>query len=126
MSASEKEKTATVLRTAALELRKLASERDAALQKQAEAEARLGQVQQRLEVEKIAMEMHEKGLNTDIPFPDLVLEIEKEAEAGKLPVMREAVKMAAPNMGLHIGSINHDEARGGHSELEQFLVGGID
>jgi hypothetical protein len=125
MNGSNHEKTATVLRTAGATMLKLASERDAATARAEAAEAKLAAVQQRLEAEKLASEMHQKGLNTDLAYDELVLEIEKEASAGKLPVIKEAVKMAAPNMGTHIGSINHDEARGGNSDLERFIVGDV-
>ena len=73
----------------------------------------------------IYFEMHEKGLRHDKEFPDLVDDLEKAASEGKLPVIMEAVKMAAPNMGNHF-SINNDEAAGiGMSDFEAYLVGNV-
>jgi len=122
---TEQEKIAHVFRTAAATLRTVTGERDQALAKVAEQGAQLEQIKNRLEAEKLASEMHQKGLNSDVEFNDLVLDIEKRAAAGDLTMLQEAVKMAAPNMGQSIGSINHDEARGGSSDFERYLVGDV-
>ena len=86
---------------------------------------KLSSVETRLMCEKVAAEMHEKGLRHDTEFPELVDDLEKAASEGRLPVIMEAVKMAAPNMGSHF-SINHDEASaGGMSDFEAYLVGSV-
>jgi hypothetical protein len=121
----EREKIAQVLADASSTLLKVASERDEALQRNAELEAKLAQASTRLEAEKLAAEMHEKGLATDQEFGELVADIEKAASEGELPVVQKAVKLAAPNMGGQF-HINHDEARGtGSTDFERFIVGEV-
>lgn len=130
---TEMNKVAALLRDARETVIKVAGERDSALQLAEQetaradaAEEKLAAVLTRLEAEKLAFEMHEKGLNRDVSMSDLIADIEKRAAEGKLPVIREAVKMAAPSMGQHIGSISNDESRGsGMSDFEAYLVGGV-
>lgn len=122
----EREKIARVLADASSTLLKVASERDGALARNAELEAKLAHATTRLEAEKLAAEMHGKGLRTDVDFGELVSDLEKEASAGRLPVIQEAVKMAAPNMSNGF-QIDHDEARGTAtgSDFERFIVGEV-
>lgn len=121
----EQQKIARVLADAGNTLRKVASERDSAIAENAQLKSKLASVETRLMCEKVAAEMHEKGLRHDKEFPDLVDDLEKAASEGKLPVIMEAVKMAAPNMGNHF-SINNDEAAGiGMSDFEAYLVGNV-
>ena len=125
MPKTENEKIAEVLADAGQTLRKVASERDGALEENRQLKQKLASVETRLTCEKVAAEMHEKGLRQDTEFPDLVDDLEKAASEGRLPVIMEAVKMAAPNMGNHF-SINNDEASGtGMSDLEAYLVGNV-
>lgn len=121
---TEKEKIAQVLAESSLVLRKVASERDEALDELARAKTKLAMVERRLTCEKLAADMHQKGLHTELEFNELVEDLEKAAEQGKLPVIQEAVKMSAPNMGnFHL---NNDETRGsGLTDLESFLVGDV-
>lgn len=121
----EQEKIARVLADAGNTLRKVASERDGALEENGRLKQKLASVETRLVCEKVAAEMHEKGLRHDTEFPELVDDLEKAASEGRLPVIMEAVKMAAPNMGSHF-SINNDEAAGvGMSDFEAYLVGNV-
>lgn len=121
----QQQKIARVLADAGQTLRKVASERDGAMAENGQLRQKLASVETRLMCEKIAAEMHEKGLRHDIEFPELVDDLEKSASEGKLPVIMEAVKMAAPNMGNHF-SINNDEASGiGMSDFEAYLVGNV-
>ena len=84
-------------------------------------------VRTRLECEKVAAQMHEKGINTDQDFTDLVDDLEKAAGEGRLPVIQEAVKMTAPNMGTKIAHTNNDDETAGlgSTQLEQYLVGSV-
>lgn len=119
------QKIAQVLADAGQTLRKVASERDGALVENVQLRQKLASVKTRLMCEKVAAEMHEKGLRHDTEFPELVDDLEKAASEGRLPVIMEAVKMAAPNMGNHF-SINHDESSGdGMSDFEAYLVGNV-
>lgn len=117
---------AQVLATARDALVQLAQERDAEVEKNASLTRQLGAVRTRLECEKTAAEMFEKGLSPDRDFADLVDDLEKAAHEGRLPIIQEAVKMSAPNMGTKIASINHDETTGelSSSQLEQYLLVG--
>ena len=125
MSMTEKEKIAQVLADSRDALRLLSAERDELKEKLAEATNQLGEVRTRLEAEKLAAEMVEKGLKSSDEFTGLVDEIEKAAHDGRLPVLQEAVKLAAADMGAHF-TINQDEASGsGLTELEQYLVGSV-
>jgi flagellar motility protein MotE (MotC chaperone) len=124
--AEEQMKISQVLEATADALEKTAHERDTAVQENLALKEKLAQIEQRLECEKTAAEMHEKGLNLDWAYNDLVEDLVKQAGEGRLPVVREAVKMAAPNMGHRIGNINTDEQRGeAGSELVSFLVGDV-
>ena len=121
----EREKIAKVLADASSTLVKVASERDSAVKENTQLKAKLAHITQRLEVEKLAAQMHDKGLHSDMDFEQLVSDLEKEASEGRLPVIQEAVKMSAPNMGRSF-HINHDEARGtGGSDFERFIVGQV-
>jgi hypothetical protein len=119
-------KIAQVMADGSRALRAVGSERDKLAAENRELKTKLSSIHMRLQCEKVAAEMHEKGLNTDMEFPELVDSLEKDAQAGKLPVIQEAVKMAAPDMGHRIAYINNDETSGsGMSDLEKFLVGSV-
>lgn len=121
-----KTKEAQVLEAARDALIKVASERDEAVAENVQLHSKLAMVHTRLTCEKVAAQMHEKGINTDQDFTDLVEDLEKAAGEGRLPVIQEAVSMTAPNMGTKIASINNDENSGmGSTQLEQFLVGSV-
>lgn len=121
-----KTKEAQVLTSARDVLLKVASERDNLTRERDALKMKLAQVHTRLECEKVAAQMHEKGINTDQDFADLVDNLEKAAYEGRLPIIQEAVQMQAPNMGTKIASINNDETTGqGSSQLEQYLVGSV-
>ncbi len=120
---TEQEKIAQILGDARDALLQVTAERDAAVGRASASETKLASVAQRLEVEKTAAVMVDKGLAADLD--ELIPELEKAAEEGRLPVIQEAVKMAAPSSGSF--HINHDEARtgGSSSDLERYLVGEV-
>ena len=121
-----KTKEAQVLAAARDALIKVASERDAAVEHANKLDIKLASVHQRLECEKVAAQMHEKGINADQDFAELVDDLEKAADEGRLPVIQEAVKMSAPQMGTKIASINNDETSlAGEDQLTQYLVGSV-
>lgn len=122
----QNEKIAEVLADAGHTLRKVASERDTLAEENQQLKRKLAGVERRLFCEKVAADMHSKNLRTDVEFADLVDELEKSADDGRLPAIVEAVKMAAPDMGTHF-TINNDEASGGPgmSDLEAFLIGEV-
>jgi hypothetical protein len=110
---------AQVLQDAAYGLRVMAAERDAALQK-------LASMSRRADAEKLAAQMHDKGIELDKDFTVLADDLEKAAEEGRLSVIQQAVDYVGPNMSLKTGSIS-DESRfsGGNSDLERFIVGDV-
>lgn len=113
-----KEKVARVLADASVALKSVATERD----KLAEENALL---KRHFEAQKTAAAMHYKGLNLDVDYPTLVIELEKAAEAGRLPVIQEAVEMVGPNMG-HLGILTSDETHaGGSNAFESFILGDV-
>ena len=121
-------KIAQVMADGSKALRAVTTERDKLASENTELRTKMSSIQTRLMCEKTAAEMHEKGLNTDIEFTDLVDSLEKDAQAGKLPVIQEAVKMAAPDMGHRIAHINNndDEMSGdGTDPLTKYLVGSL-
>lgn len=119
-------KEAQVAAAARDALVKVASERDEAFAQRDNALAKLAAIELRITCEKVAAEMHEKGINTDRDFLELVGDLEKSASRGKLPVIQEAVAMTAPNMGTKIASLNHDVVTsGGTSQFEQYLFGSV-
>lgn len=121
-----KTKEAQVLAAARDALIKVASERDVAVERANKLDIKLASVRQRLECEKVAAQMHEKGINADQDFAELVDDLEKAAGEGRLPVIQEAVKMSAPQMGAKIASINNDETSvAGEDQLTQYLVGSV-
>lgn len=88
--------------------------------------AKCALLERRNEAEKLASVMHDKGLEMDTSFEDLVAGLEKRAEAGELPVLQEAVGMVAPNMGLSASVTSDEDLRGGgSSSLENFILGGV-
>jgi hypothetical protein len=78
----------------------------------------------RAEAEKLAFTMHDKGLEMDTPFADLVTTLEKRAAAGDLSTLKEAVGMVAPNMGL-TNSVSDEVRGGGGSTFENYVLGGV-
>lgn len=79
------------------------------------------------EAEKVATAMHDKGISTDVSYDDLVNQLEKAAETGKLEKIAEAVDLVGPNMGQKIASLTDDTGRsqGGSTEFERFIMGGV-
>lgn len=122
--ANEQQKIAQVLRSGARSLRKVASERNALYEENRLLKAKLAAQATLAECEKIASEMHSKGLRQDVEYSELVEDLVKSASSGKLPVIKEAVKLAAPNNNnFHI---NEDESfGGGMTDFESFLVGTV-
>jgi hypothetical protein len=102
-------------------LRKLAAERD---HWRKEAEMRM----RRDEAEKVAHEMHNKGINADVSIDRLVESLEKAAESGTLGDIARAVDMVGPDMSEKIASLTSNtdvNAHSGISGFERYILGGI-
>jgi hypothetical protein len=113
-------KVAQILHDAQDALRSVTAERDAAFNK-------VAQMERRRDAEKVAANMHSKGVNLDKSFGELSDDLEKSAEAGELPIIQRAVDMMAPNMGLNTATLNHDDTKvaSGGTDLERYIFGAI-
>jgi hypothetical protein len=113
------DKVAEALKEAAQVLRTVVEERDTALSK-------LAQIELRGRCEKLASNMQSKGVSSE-PFDYVVSNLEKMAAQGKLDEMERAVNLVGPDMGQKLGHaahLNSDQAQGGSSLLETFLLDG--
>ena len=120
----DQEKVAEVLQAAGTAIRNVAAERDELENKLASAEAKNQMYERRVMAEKVAAQMHNKGINTDTDFSSLVAELEKAASEGKLDTIENAVEMVGPDMSLKTASI-HDSPRASGNSFEAFLLGGV-
>ncbi len=110
---------AEVLHDAADKLRKQASRIN-------ELETELASRDLRGRVEKLAGEMHRKGIDLDTSATDLADRLEKAAAAGKLEAIEVGVDLVGPDMGSKLASLTNDDGPGttsGASDLERFIVG---
>ncbi len=100
-------------------LRKLAEDNKALKEKVASFELRE-------RATKLASEMHQKNIHSDVSFDDLVVQLEKKAAEGKLDVIEQAVEFAAPDMGAKLAQLTGDDrGTSSSSDLERFIVGGV-
>ena len=109
-------KYAEVMKDAHRTIRSLTAERDSLKEKVASME-------RRIECEKLASAMHEKGIDTDVDFQALTTRLEKEAQQGKLAEIRRAVDLVGPTMLAKTASLVDYPAQGGSSDLENYLLG---
>jgi hypothetical protein len=110
-------KMAQVLRDAQVALTSVTTERD-------KLAAENAAFKRREEATKVASVLHDKGIHRDIEFSDLVQNLEKEAEAGRLGEISRAADMIGPNMIF--GSTHNDAvAEGGSHAFTDFLVGSV-
>lgn len=99
-------------------LRKLAEERDFYKEKAACLE-------RRDHAEKVAFAMHNKGIDTDVAFEDLVTRLEKVAEQGKLEEWERSVEMVGPNMGVKTASVSDETVSTSSSDFERYIMGNV-
>lgn len=118
-------KEADFVKGAALTLRKVAEERNTLMTENTGLKLKLAAYEQRTQAEKVAAQMHQKGINTDVEFPSLVANLEKAAREGKLATISEAVEMVAPDMSFKTASINDTPTGAGEHDLERYLLGSI-
>lgn len=90
-----------------------------------ELEEKLASQEKRDRAEKVASEMHRKGLELDVNIDELANRLEKAGEA-KLATIEQAVDMVGPDMGSKIGHVNNNDASGASSDsndLERYILG---
>ena len=121
----EQTKVAQLVKDASATIRKQASAITVLEEKLANAEAREAALLQRMEAEKLAAEMHDKGIRTEVPFDALVDRLEKEAAAGKLEAIKEAVSMTGPDMMKGAFINDQDSAGGGTTDFERYINGEV-
>ena len=111
---NESEKVASVLLDAAHALRQVTKERDVLAEKMAH-------IERRQEAIKVADAMQDKGVNSDRRRDELIGELEKAADDGRLTAIREAVELVGQDMTRNVSLDDRDHAQG--NALEQFLMG---
>ena len=110
------DKVAEVLNDAATALRAVTAERD-------ELKAKVASFERHQEAEKLAHEMEIKGLANE-PHDQLVANLEKMAETGKLGEIKNAVGLVGPDMGRKLASLTNDaQTHVGGSDLESYIAG---
>jgi hypothetical protein len=118
-------KVAQLLADGSATLRKVASERDEKTAENEQLKEANVQLVRRMDAEKVAAEMHTKGIRLDVPFDALAEHLEKEAEAGKIETIKQALAMTGPDM-MKGASISEDGPAGdGSSEFERFVNGEV-
>jgi hypothetical protein len=105
---------ASLLKQAGAAIRTLASERDSLF-------AKVASYEKRGRMEKIAREMEEKGLSSDLTFEQKMASLET---ASNLDVTEEAIKLAAPQ-GRVFGDLGDLTSNATHP-FEQFIMTGED
>lgn len=111
---------AEVLASVGPTLRKLASERDAALEE-------LNSYRRFIEAEKVASAMVQKGLTTE-PYDRVVEQMVKAAEKGELERIKDAIDLSGPDMGEKVARIVSDDSLvvpASASDFERFVLGSI-
>ncbi len=111
---SDTEKVASVLKSAAHAIRHVTKERD-------ELREKLAHIERRQRAVKVASDMHDKGVNRDTRFEELVEDCEKAAADGRLDTISEALELVGPDMGRSVSLDDRDH--GDANALEQFLLG---
>jgi hypothetical protein len=108
---------ASLLKQAGAAIRHVSQERD-------EARAKVAAYERDTRVVKIAKEMEEKGLSSDLSFEEKVASLQKSPN---LDVTQEAIKLAAPQSRI-FGKPSEDEPStgGSQSALETYIMTGED
>jgi adenylate cyclase class IV len=119
-------KVAQVLRDGAIALTKVAAERDAYAVANEKLAAENNTLRLRMEAEKVAMDMHDKGIHSSVPFERLVEQLEKRAHADPhgFAVTREAVGLTGPDMSKTASVASDVQAPSG-SDFERFIFGNV-
>lgn len=112
-AASVSARGAAVIRELTEKVAHLTSERDAAL-------AKIASMEREREIEAIAAQMEEKGLNVDLTFEEKVAHIQNHGDLSKV---REAVQMASGG-SIKLASISDSPGRAsGEDEFAAWLTG---
>lgn len=124
--AFNKTKVAQVLRDGAVALRKTAAERDTLLSKVAELTTENNSLKLRMDAEKVAMDMTDKGMAGGLSTEALIDQLEKKAHADPrgFEVLREAVNITGPDM-FKAASVASDINAPTGSDFERYILGDV-
>jgi len=119
-------KVAQVLRDGAIALRKTAAERDTLAAANEKLAAENKTLKLRMEAEKVAMDMTDKGMSDGRPFEALVDQLEKKAHVDPrgFDVLREAVNITGPDM-LKAASVASNINAPEGSDFERYILGDV-
>lgn len=98
----------------------------AILEERDQLRVKVAKLEQRAYAEKVARKMHEKGIDSDMPLPELVDECVKRAEAGKLTQWEEYVDKTASDMSIRSVKVDDREevpSGEGMDSFTRYLVG---
>ena len=107
---------ASILKQAGATIRKVTTERDEAL-------AKVASYEKDQRVVKIAKEMEDKGLSSDLNFEEKVAAIGKSQN---LDVTEEAIKLAAPQSQLFGQAEDRPSGGGSANAFEHYILTGED
>ena len=115
-----------VLAQAPAVIRTLVEQRDKLASQNDKLAAENAAYRRRDECEKVARQMHGKGIEAEVPFDTLVDRLEKAAEQGHLPEIERSVEWFAPDMGSKLAQLSQDDkpTTSGGSDFERFITNG--
>lgn len=117
------EKAAALLVDAGHALQKVASERDSLAVKLAAAEEQNAMLLRRMEAEKVAADMHSKGVHLDVSFDKLASALEEES-AEQLNVIKVALQMQPGDM-MSGARLTDTGSRSSGSDFESYILGTV-
>jgi hypothetical protein len=117
------EKAAEMLVDAGQALQKVASERDSLAQQLAVEREKNATMEKRMEAEKVAAEMHDKGIHVDTPLDKLASALESEPDE-RLEVIKQALQMR-PGDVMRGTSLSDAPSRSDGSDFENFILGTV-
>lgn len=121
-------KIAQLVHDSAVALRSTVAERDSLRGQLHKLAAENKQMKLRMEAEKVAMDMADKGVSNGMSFEDLVESLEKKAHTDPMGfrVLREAVTLTGPDM-FKTASIAEPSGKriAGATDFEQYILGGV-
>jgi hypothetical protein len=119
-------KIAQVLRDGATALVQVSHERDHLAQENTKLASEVKSLRLRMEAEKVAMDMHDKGVHTSVSFEDLTDQLEKKAHQDPhgFEVLREALNITGPDM-LKTAAVGTNVSASTGSDFERYIIGDI-
>lgn len=122
----DQNKVAQVLADSASTLVKVAHERDVYQAAYTKVAQQNEQLLKRMDAEKVAMDMRERGINEEVPLGDLVDSLYKQAQEdpNRFEVIKEAVGLTGPDM-FKTASIGGKQEAREENDFERFILGAV-